>query len=82
MSGFRRAEILDLAILLCLGRDVICTCAKSDERFVHFDIKHLSFIFWEDLTDLRERLFQRIRGTIGLGPFTRFKPDEPTSSQV
>jgi len=48
-----------------LGLPVIWTCDKKDMGNVHFDAKHLNIIDWENMDDLKERLKNRILGTVG-----------------
>ena len=45
-----------------LGIDVIFTCKKGIDP--HFDIQQRNFIFWKDTDELKEKLLQRIRGTL------------------
>ena len=45
-----------------LGIDVIFTCKEGIDP--HFDIQQRNFIFWKDTDELKEKLFQRIRGTL------------------
>ncbi len=47
------------------GIPVIWTCRKDDLPNLHFDIRQYNTIDWLDENDLRERLHQRIRATIG-----------------
>ncbi len=49
-----------------LGCPVIKTCRRDyfDQGKVHFDISHDKFIIWDDESDLRKKLIQRIKLTI------------------
>lgn len=69
-TGNRNGVYWEAGFARGLGRPVIHTCAKSHFKDAHFDVKHLNFIVWETVEELRERLFDRIRGTIGLGPYS------------
>jgi nucleoside 2-deoxyribosyltransferase len=51
-----------------LGVPVIWACDEKDADNTHFDAKHLNQIRWTSHDDLRERLKNRIIGTIGRGP--------------
>jgi hypothetical protein len=51
-----------------LGIPVIYTCAEADADNTHFDTKHFNQIRWTSHEDLRKRLSDRVRGTIGRGP--------------
>ena len=68
-TGHRNGVYLEAGFARGLGRTVIQTCAESHFGKAHFDTRHLNHICWQDKGDLQERLFQRIRGTIGLGPY-------------
>jgi len=68
-TGNRNGVYYEAGFARGLGRPVIHTCAKSHFGKAHFDTKYLNHICWKDEADLQERLFQRIRGTIGLGPY-------------
>ena len=45
-----------------LGIDVIFTCKEGIKP--HFDIQQRNFIFWKNTDELKEKLLQRIRGTL------------------
>jgi len=52
-----------------IGREVIWCCRADEIGAAHFDTNHLSHVVWETPADLREKMFNRIVGTIGYGPF-------------
>jgi nucleoside 2-deoxyribosyltransferase len=68
-TGHRNGVYLEAGFARGLGHPVIQTCAESHMDKAHFDTRHLNHICWKDASDLRERLLQRIRGTIGVGPY-------------
>lgn len=51
-----------------LGLDVVWTCRADLIAEVHFDTRQFNHIVWETPADLRKRLSDRIRATIGQGP--------------
>ena len=51
-----------------LGKPVIHTCKASDFREAHFDTKQINHVLWDSPADLRAKLREHIRGTIGEGP--------------
>lgn len=69
LTGQRPGVYLEAGFAKGLGLQVIYTCSDDRKADVHFDCKHLNIIFWKDAADLQERLYHRIRGTIGLGPY-------------
>lgn len=44
---------------------VIWTCREDNIKDLHFDIRQYNMIDWVDAQDLKTRLHQRIRATIG-----------------
>jgi len=48
-----------------LGRPVIWLCSEDDFDNRHFDTDHYNHIKWRDPADLRQKLADRIRATIG-----------------
>ncbi len=51
-----------------LGRKVVFTCRKEDEKELHFDTNHYNHIIWESKEDLRKQLEERIIAVMGEGP--------------
>lgn len=54
-----------------LGKTVIHTCKASDFGEEHFDTKQINHVLWDSPEDLRVKLREHIRGTIGEGPSQR-----------
>lgn len=44
-----------------LGREVIFTCRKDDEKAMHFDTRQFNHILWNDPDDLKQQLIDRIK---------------------
>jgi hypothetical protein len=53
---------------LGLGRTVIPTCRADEIPKLHFDIRHLNTLSWNEPSDLSTSLTKRIVSVIGLGP--------------
>lgn len=64
------------------GRDipVVHSCRTSHFKKAHFDIQQVNTITWDEPVELGERLYHRIMGTLGPGPFEPTKPEELASS--
>jgi nucleoside 2-deoxyribosyltransferase/DNA-directed RNA polymerase subunit RPC12/RpoP len=71
LTGHRGGVYFEAGYALGRGIPVIWTCRKNhfdnkeNGQHVHFDINHYNFILWETEEELRKRLYQRIRATIG-----------------
>ncbi len=46
-----------------MGKTVIFTCKKSDAKNLHFDVKQLQIVFWENSKDLAKKLSKQIIGS-------------------
>ena len=70
LTGQRHGVYMEAG--MAMGRDipVIVTCRTSDFGNIHFDAKQLNIIQWETPEELRERLKNRILGTVGRGPYS------------
>ena len=55
---------------LALGLPVIWTCKSDLIDQVHFDTRQFNHITWTDADDLKTKLINRIRATIGQGPLS------------
>jgi hypothetical protein len=64
----RNGVYFEAAFARGLGIPVIHTCRQDHFGQAHFDTTQLNHIVWSTPAELRERLYNRIRGTIGLGP--------------
>jgi hypothetical protein len=68
-TGHRGGVYFEAGFAKGLGRQVIWTCRKDDFENIHFDIAQFSHIIWKDPGDLRTRLADKIKATIGHGGF-------------
>ncbi|MEI6730725.1 MAG: hypothetical protein WCL30_05640, partial [Pseudomonadota bacterium] len=64
-TGHRGGVYFEAGYALGRGIPVICTCKECCLKDLHFDIRQYNMIDWKDEVDLKERLHQRIRATIG-----------------
>lgn len=67
-TGQRPGVYYEAGFARGLGLPVVWTCRKDDIKKLHFDTSHQNHIEWETSKELRERLTNRIRAAIGLGP--------------
>jgi hypothetical protein len=51
-----------------LGREVFWTCRADDRKNFHFDTNHFQYVFWNETSDLREQLREKILAVVGPGP--------------
>ena len=77
MTGYRGGVYFEAGYAKGLGKEVILTCrkdwfkgekdasGKTVKEAVHFDINHFNIIVWETLDELKKRIENRIRATIG-----------------
>ncbi|MBR0519746.1 MAG: hypothetical protein IJJ95_00240 [Spirochaetales bacterium] len=86
LTGFRGGVYYEAGFARGLGKEVILCCKdkysikiKYDaidkeviENGPHFDVNHLNTIYWKsnDLEDFKERLKNRIIGTVGRGSYS------------
>jgi len=64
-TGQKHGVYFEAGFALALGRPVMWLCSENDFKNVHFDTNHYNHIVWRDATDLRQKLADRIRATIG-----------------
>lgn len=67
-TGNRNGVYFESGFARGLGTPVINTCRTDDFDKAHFDTKQLNHILWNTADELRERLYNRIINTVGLGP--------------
>ena len=65
-DGVRGSVYYEAGFAHGLGLPVIFTCQEG--ATLHFDTSHYNHIFWNDTSDLREKLKNRILAVIGEGP--------------
>jgi len=64
-TGSRSGVYFEAGYAMGRGIPVIWTCKDCCIKDLHFDIRQYNMINWKDSGDLKERLHQRIRATIG-----------------
>ena len=67
-TGQRSGIYFEAGMMLGLGRTVIWMCKKSELNQVHFDTRQYNFIDYENVTDAKKRLYDRIIAIEGQGP--------------
>jgi len=67
-TGNRNGVYFEAGFGRGLGIPVIHTCKKCDLETAHFDTKQLNHVLWDNVDELRLRLYNRILGSIGAGP--------------
>jgi hypothetical protein len=67
-TGQRRGVYFEAGYAQGLGLPVIWTCHKDYVNGLHFDTRQENHITWDTPEELREKLKNRIRAVIGLGP--------------
>jgi hypothetical protein len=71
VTGQRAGVYYEAGFALGLGLPVVWSCRENEIDKVHFDTRQQNHIVWNDAKQLRERLANRIRAVIGLGPHKR-----------
>ena len=64
-TGHRGGVYFESGFAMGIGLPVVWTCHKKDISKLHFDIRQYSCVVWETPEELREKLTNRIRATIG-----------------
>jgi len=70
-TGNRAGVYFEAGFARGLGIPVIHSCRKSHFEVAHFDIKQINTIVWERPEELAEKLYHRIVGTLGPGPYSK-----------
>lgn len=63
-TGQRQSVYYEAGFAQGLGREVIWCCKDNQVEKLHFDIKHLGHVVWNDPADLRLKLKQSIEANI------------------
>ncbi|HDR8145028.1 TPA: nucleoside 2-deoxyribosyltransferase [Bacillus cereus] len=63
-TGHRGGVYFEAGYAMGLGKPVIWTCREDDLTNLHFDTRQYSHIVWQEETELKELLLNRIRATI------------------
>lgn len=64
LTGQRGGVYYEAGYAVAKDKNLILCCKKGENP--HFDVAQINTIFWEDEQDLKERLVQRIKATIGI----------------
>ena len=67
----RPGVYFEAGFMVGLGRTVIWMCRKDDLKDVHFDTRQYNFIDYENVAELKKRLYDRIIAIEGEGPELR-----------
>ncbi|MCC7292595.1 MAG: hypothetical protein IT449_11100 [Phycisphaerales bacterium] len=70
-TGHRGGVYFESGFARGLGIPVIHTCRESHFPGRHFDVQQINTIKWQEPDQLREKLYHRIVGTLGFGPYKR-----------
>jgi len=73
-TGHRNGVYFEAGFARGLGKTVINCCKESELDKAHFDTKQLNHVLWNKPHDLKDRLCNRIKATVGQGPY-HFEPD-------
>jgi hypothetical protein len=68
-TGHRNGVYLEAGFARGLGIPVINTCRADELDKAHFDTRQLNHVVWTTPQDLEQKLYNRIRGSIGMGPW-------------
>jgi hypothetical protein len=68
-TGNRNGVYFEAGFARGLGIPVIHTCQEGHFEGAHFDIKQVNTIVWATPEVLGEKLYHRLAGTLGLGPY-------------
>lgn len=64
LTGQKGGVYLEVGYALAKGKSVILLCSAKEKKKIHFDVRQINTIFWEDKEDLEERLKNRIKVSI------------------
>jgi len=67
-TGQKAGVYFEAGFALGLGLTVIPTCRADEIDRLHFDIKHLNTLLWNDPKELADKLAKRVMAVIGSGP--------------
>ena len=63
-TGVRGGVYFEAGFAMGLGIPVIWTCRKDYTKELHFDTRQYNHIEWEEISELREKLINRIEATL------------------
>ncbi len=70
-TGHRGGVYFEAGFAMGLGLPVIWSCRQDEVEKLHFDIRQYNCVTWTTAAELQEKLYNRIRATIGVGPLSR-----------
>ncbi len=68
-TGHTNGVYLEAGFARGLGSAVIHTCREDHFKQAHFDTRQLNHVLWNTTEELCSKLYHRIVGTIGIGPY-------------
>jgi len=75
VTGLNGGVYFEAGYAMALGKEIIWSCQEDHkDEDVHFDTRQYNHIFWKDIKDLKEKLRDRILGSVGRGK-NEVKPD-------
>src|SRR5439155_24797213 len=76
-----RGAYFEAGYALGLGLKIVRTCAKVEEKEIHFDQSHYNILFWtiDALAEFTKELTNRIIEAVGPGPIPKPTLPSPTS---
>jgi nucleoside 2-deoxyribosyltransferase len=63
-TGARSGVYFEAGFAMGLGKPVVWTCRRDWIEKLHFDTRQFNHILWDHVTDLREKLRNRVNGVI------------------
>jgi len=63
-TGHRQGVYFEAGFARGLGREVIWCCKNTHFKKTHFDTNHFNHVVWNDGSDLKQKLINRILATI------------------
>ena len=73
-TGQNNGVYFEAGFAMGLGIAVIATCHADAFEKLHFDIRHINTLRWENATDLAAKLSKRISAVFGDGPIRAPSP--------
>jgi nucleoside 2-deoxyribosyltransferase len=63
-TGHRGGVYFEAGFAMGLGMPIIRTCRDTDIKELHFDTRQYGHVVWTDVSDLKEKLINRINATL------------------
>ncbi len=77
VTGQRNGVYFEAGFAMGLGIPVIWTCQEEEIKKLHFDTRQYSHIKWREPQELREKLLNRIEGTLLSRPIKTLRSEHP-----